>query len=615
MRSKRPAPQFWPRIGPTAPESANRPPKATGTRRSMMALAAIAVSPKRATTPVDEAAGDRRRDVGQDRRQRDREQRPRVAQHRLKSRAGDEPVDRRPRPRQPTATKIRRDTTVAIAAPSMPRPRPKIRSGSSPAVTTPPDSVTYMARLASPTARRMPENAHPERHEEVRRQDDPQEALVRPAASRRSPRGASRIDGKSGRSTSVTAAPASTACAQAEPASRRALPASPAPSARDTSAPTAIISPTLIETAKNRTIVAKPDAGGQRRLAEPGDVEQRQEVDDEDGDEPDRARRRSSPRRGASSSPRRSAPSRPAVRVPARFRQAPARSSSPMMSRVSRERPCGFAVGALSGSGSRRVPCRRSAPPMMPSDLLHDEAGDVAAAHVARDRRRLLCLDAELLERRTPEAQRRFEGLAELVVDLQLHQIDGVDAVVGAHEGAHLRELLLDDLDDLQGGLAVVDADADDLAPGRCRRRAARRAASRRRRRRGSRSAPPRGSGRRSCRSPSRECRAARRTWSTTCPKRPKPTTRTDPPAPAKSSGSGSGRPARRRARARSSAFAAIGATSMVSAASAVTNCAAGAGQETEAAASGRSTKANSPAGREERAAADRVARGASRRA
>ena len=45
MRSKRPAPQFWPRIGPTAPESAKMPPKATGTSRSTMALAAMAPSP------------------------------------------------------------------------------------------------------------------------------------------------------------------------------------------------------------------------------------------------------------------------------------------------------------------------------------------------------------------------------------------------------------------------------------------------------------------------------------------------------------------------------------------------------------------------------------------
>ena len=86
-------------------------------------------------------------------------------------------------------------------------------------------------------------------------------------------------------------------------------------------------------------------------------------------------------------------------------------------------------------------------------------------------------LDAELLEGRAAEGEGRFEGLAHLVIDVELHEIDRVDAIIGAHVGARLRELLVDDLDDLQRRLAVVDADADDLAPGRRRRRAARRAA------------------------------------------------------------------------------------------------------------------------------------------
>ena len=219
----------------------------------------------------------------------------------------------------------------------MPRPRPKIRSGSSPAVTTPPDSVTYMARLASPTARRMPEKRHAERHEEVRRQRRSTGSAVRPAASRRSPRGACRIDGSSGRSTSVTAAPASTACAQAEPASRRALPRLAGAERPRHERADGDHQPDIDRDGEEQDDRRKPDAGGQRRLAEPGDVEQRQEVDDEDGDEPDRARRRSSPRRGASSSRRRSAAvaGRRCACRPA-FAQAPARSSSPMMSRVSR---------------------------------------------------------------------------------------------------------------------------------------------------------------------------------------------------------------------------------------------------------------------------------------
>ena len=124
-------------------------------------------------------------------------------------------------------------------------------------MTTPPDSVTYMARLASPTARRMPENVIPSAMRKFDGRTIHRKRLATGSVSAFAPRSV-RIGGKSGRSTSVTAAPASTACAQAEPASRRALPDSPAPSARDTSAPAAIISPTLIETAKNRTIVASP---------------------------------------------------------------------------------------------------------------------------------------------------------------------------------------------------------------------------------------------------------------------------------------------------------------------------------------------------------------------
>ena len=49
-----------------------------------------------------------------------------------------------------------RDSTVAIAAPSRPRLKPKMNSGSKIAAAMPLPSVTYMARRASPTPRRMP---------------------------------------------------------------------------------------------------------------------------------------------------------------------------------------------------------------------------------------------------------------------------------------------------------------------------------------------------------------------------------------------------------------------------------------------------------------------------
>ena len=51
--------------------------------------------------------------------------------------------------------------TDVIAAPSTPSPSPKISSGSQTAVISPPESVTYMARLASPAARNTPEHAMP----------------------------------------------------------------------------------------------------------------------------------------------------------------------------------------------------------------------------------------------------------------------------------------------------------------------------------------------------------------------------------------------------------------------------------------------------------------------
>ena len=64
-------------------------------------------------------------------------------------------------PWKPTATSARRASTEVIAAPSTPSPKPKISSGSHAAVSSPPESVTYMARLASPAARRTPEHAMP----------------------------------------------------------------------------------------------------------------------------------------------------------------------------------------------------------------------------------------------------------------------------------------------------------------------------------------------------------------------------------------------------------------------------------------------------------------------
>jgi hypothetical protein len=64
--------------------------------------------------------------------------------------------------------------------------------------------------------------------------------------------------GRSGSTIPLTRAAASAMWRQDEVAMRRARPTSRAPSARDTSAPTAIIRPTLIDVVKNSTIVASP---------------------------------------------------------------------------------------------------------------------------------------------------------------------------------------------------------------------------------------------------------------------------------------------------------------------------------------------------------------------
>ena len=137
------------------------------------------------------AFGDRSRDIGQDRRERDREHRPRVAHASPEVAGGRRAGGLTTAPQAPTATKIMRGDhgrdRGAVGAEPEAEDQERIEPGRDDRRA---DSVTYMARLASPTARRMPEKAHAERHQEVRRQHDPQEAHGRPAASRRSRRGA-----------------------------------------------------------------------------------------------------------------------------------------------------------------------------------------------------------------------------------------------------------------------------------------------------------------------------------------------------------------------------------------------------------------------------------------
>jgi hypothetical protein len=66
------------------------------------------------------------------------------------------------------------------------------------------------------------------------------------------------MSGKKGIATALTATATAAMCKSAEPACRRARSRSRAPSARETSAVSAIIRPILIEMAKYNTTVAKP---------------------------------------------------------------------------------------------------------------------------------------------------------------------------------------------------------------------------------------------------------------------------------------------------------------------------------------------------------------------
>ena len=62
---------------------------------------------------------------------------------------------------------------------------------------------------------------------------------------------------------------------------------------------------------------------------------------------------------------------------------------------------------------------------------------------------RLLLFDAEFLQRRAAERDSRFEGFAELVVGLVLHELDCMDPIVGPHESQRAGKFCMHDFDDL----------------------------------------------------------------------------------------------------------------------------------------------------------------------
>ena len=121
----------------------------------------------------------------------------------------------------------------------------------------PPESVTNIARRASPTERNVPEKHMPSAS---RKFDGIQIIRNRHATACVSPVAPSNV--RSGSITAIIRTAIRLAAirliAVVLPASRRARTLSRAPSARETSAELAIISPTLNDVDKNRTVVPYP---------------------------------------------------------------------------------------------------------------------------------------------------------------------------------------------------------------------------------------------------------------------------------------------------------------------------------------------------------------------
>ena len=128
-------------------------------------------------------------------------------------------------------------------------------SGSRNAVAIPADSVTYIARRASPTARKIPENVMPTASGTLAGM---LMAMNFDATSADSPCACKTVTRIQSRNTNIAAAMTAekTAVMMSEDAARRlARGRSPAPSARETVADAAMVSPMLIDMTKN---VIKP---------------------------------------------------------------------------------------------------------------------------------------------------------------------------------------------------------------------------------------------------------------------------------------------------------------------------------------------------------------------
>ena len=409
-----------------APESANRPPKATGTRRSMMAVAAIAVV---AEARDDAGRRSRRRSASRHWSGSPAARSRTAAARRAASPAGRGRATSRwiahRAPKRRRATKISaryhgRDRRAVDAEPEA-EDQERVEHGRD-------DAARQRHIHGALGVADRPQDArepHAERHERRSTAARSTGSAARPAASRRSRQGASRIERQQRQERrALTAAPASTMCdagRAGEPA--RVARARAAPSARDTSAPIGDHQADIDRDGEEQHDRGKPDAGRQARLAEPGNVEQRQEVDDEDGD---RARPSPSPVMTSDvahgRARRRSAPSAAVASggAPSSRRWRAVTTPSPRMSRVSRdERRAALPSGRRAARGSILAPRDESAPPMSAAVLLQDEPGDVALAHVAGDRRRRArARTPSSSSAARPKRERRFEHLADLVIDL-----------------------------------------------------------------------------------------------------------------------------------------------------------------------------------------------------
>ena len=172
------------------------------------------------------------------------------------------------------------------------------------------------------------------------------------------------------------------------PRRRAARPSrSPAPSARD-ERPDGDHQADIDRDGEEQDDGGEADAAGQARVAEPGDVEQREQIDDEDGDQADRAGCRHH------ETWRMVEPATKRGRTPARLHRVSRQAEPPSIRRpvlaedVARLRV--EAVRLRRGVGERlrrhAAPSTRSRRPST-RRLLHHQARDVALAHVLDDAR------------------------------------------------------------------------------------------------------------------------------------------------------------------------------------------------------------------------------------